>query len=99
MTSNPALLIGLAGFPHQANNGLCERHFLYHSNQNVKGGFQHSGYSHFMVGAAYDGVNRVNREREWVQQGPDDTGLEEKQGLEPLCCIQGDSNPHLDCIH
>lgn len=52
-----------------------------------------------MVGAVHDGANRVNREREWVQQGPDDTGLEEKPGLEPLCCIQGDSNPHLDCIH
>lgn len=52
-----------------------------------------------MVGAAYDGANRVNREREWEQQGPDDTGLEEKPGLEPLRCIQGDSNPHLDCIH
>lgn len=38
-------------------------------------------------------------EREWVQQGPDDTGLEEKPALEALCCIQRDSNPHLDCIH
>lgn len=38
-----------------------------------------------MVGAAYDGANR---DREWVQRGPGDTGLEERPGLETLCCIQ-----------
>lgn len=27
-------------------------------------------------------------ERERVQQGPGDTGLEERPGLETLCCIQ-----------
>lgn len=52
-----------------------------------------------MVPAAHNGTNRVNRKRERVQQGLDDTSREEKPGLESLCCIQGDSNPHLDCIH
>lgn len=53
------------------------------------------------MGAAYDGANRVNTVREWVKFGPEDNGgsQEEKPGLESLCCIQGDSNPHLDCIH
>lgn len=50
-----------------------------------------------MVGAAHTGAKRVNREREWMQQG--DIGQEKKPGLELLCCILGDSNPHLDCIH
>lgn len=78
MTSNPALLIGLAVFPHQANNRLHERHLLYRNTQNIViGGFPLSENSHFMVEAGYDGPNRANREREWVQQGPDDTGLEE----------------------
>lgn len=97
MTSNPALLIGLAGFPHLANNKLRERNLLYHSTQNIIGGFSHTGYSYSVVGAVCFGTNRVNIERDWVQQG--DIGLEGKPGLEPLCCIQGDSNPHLDCIH
>lgn len=74
---------------------MCERHLLYHSSHNVIGRFR---YSHVMVWAAYDGDNRVNIGA-WVQQGPDDNGLEEKPGFETLCCIQGDSKPHLDCIH
>lgn len=42
---------------------------------------------------------KVNRKRVWVQLSSDDTDLEEKTGLKPLCCIQRDSNPHLDCIY
>lgn len=90
MTSNPALLIGLAGFPHQANNGPLERHLLYHSNQKVViAGFPHSGCSHLVAGAVYDGAKRVNREKGVGAAGPpDDTSHEEKPGLETLCCIQ-----------
>jgi len=52
-----------------------------------------------MLLAEYNVGSRVDRKTVWVQWSPDDTDLEEKPGLEPFCCIQGDSNPHLDCIH
>lgn len=76
---------------------MCEGHLLYNSTQKkVIDVFPHLKNTVISWGRLHIMEVAELTERVWVQLGSDDIDLERKTGLKQLCCIQGDSNPHLD---